>query len=386
MTTFHGARLRAHETQRAHSRARNTDNNALPLVVTDAVLELFDRLVHADLTASGYRVALSTVTRLIRQGRTSEAVPTAWIADQLGLHRNAVGNGYSALVTAGLVRRIPVLVRGAPTRTTLTGPALTLARVLSGQPTLGTGGICAESAALKSGSNGPENDRFKKTGPSGPMINLSDFEHGESDSSYETEDLPDQSPFASESDPGRVTPAASDSPASDDAQASPKAPDTRRTFGPEIHGAVAAKVPPEVLYEAMQTGVSRSDINAAWQLSDEEAECLVNYSPKREPRKTPQPSTSTIRAVPTSAPPRLAKLLWESLPMLAAKLGDMRAAEVMDEIAYMVTLKNLGQGNQLGGGRAGLHLVQTGRWKSPRGFTADWRGAVVRALQEGMRH
>jgi hypothetical protein len=127
------------------------------------------------------------------------------------------------------------------------------------------------------------------------------------------------------------------------------------------------------MYFALQGILTERGIDAAWGLTDQEHECLLSYTRKKEaPVQMKKP---TVTVVPTSAHPALAKRVWDSYPRLVKLTDDKRAGPLLDEIAYSVT-----RGMLAGGVPAALSLVEKGRWSTPRGFTADWRGAVLRSL------
>ncbi|KZC35260.1 UNVERIFIED_ORG: hypothetical protein RHOFW104R5_30330 [Rhodanobacter sp. FW104-R5] len=71
-----------------------------------------------------------------------------------------------------------------------------------------------------------------------------------------------------------------------------------------------------------------------------------------------------------------------AIPRLAAALGAERAGQLVDEIAYQVVEKGLGKGDLAGGVRAGVAIALAKRWTTPRGFSNDWKGAVVRGAQQ----
>jgi hypothetical protein len=381
MSNFRGAGMCARKKQPTYDNAAAlSDTDRLELARYEFTA-LLDRLATSELSAASYRLILSTIARLLRQGRTSEAVTTQWVGDQLDLSRNTIGDAYSDLSEAGLVKRIVNTARGAPTRTSLTGPALGVVRLLrdvrsitlpAAQAAPRAASASSEPrvpvqsqlphAALSSRTDDPaasDQHVIEHVDSTGPMVSSAPVQNDQL--------MVEPSDLALPSDPIWVT-----------------VQSTAVRYSPEVHASALAKVPPEVRYETMQGNLKPADLDAAWDLTDDEKACLLSYCDKREPRPVPtaQQKRAPVVAVPTSAHPELAKALYERRPLLASKVGDERASQVMDEIAYMITLKNLGQGDLLGGARAGTSLVMAGRWSTPRGMTVDWLGAVARGLEE----
>ncbi|AHX16399.1 hypothetical protein CH75_16795 [Dyella jiangningensis] len=149
-------------------------------------------------------------------------------------------------------------------------------------------------------------------------------------------------------------------------------------YSDELHAAVRAKVPGAV-YEVMRGTLRRQDIDAAWNLTDTEVECLMSLAPKREQPRANKASAA-IQAVPTRAHPLLANAIWEKYSRLVALAGDKRAGQLIDEIAFAATLGNLANGDQLASVRIIISIIARGTWTTPRGFTQDWRGAVLRGI------
>jgi hypothetical protein len=309
---------------------------------TDALIQTLHRLVKADLTAAGYRVALDTILRLASQGRVTECVGTQWLADRLGLHRNAVGQAYQALEQAGILRRIPVPKRGAPTRTTLVGPAETLIRRQSGVALHGALGIELTNFVYRAGTPEPRPQPHCK-----PSITV-------------------KGPNGSE-------PVVAAEPPKEKARVDPQAQMDQ-----------AKRIPPAAREAAMAFKGKPQDlpINSNWNLTQEDIVFLRRLVP--EPSQDQHRHNSSPRVVPLAeqAPAPIANALWHALPRITKLTGcAKRAGEVLDEIAFTVCQGKLGNGDALGGVRAAISLVEKGRWQLPKGFTGNWRGAVLRGLQ-----
>ena len=307
----------------------------LPL---EALVETLNRLVKADLSAAGYRVALDTITRLASQGRVTECVGTQWVADRLDLHRNAVGIAYRDLEQAGIVRRTPVPKRGAPTRTSLIGPAETLVR------------RCVTGPQLVS------NHDVYRAGTAGK-------------STPATSSTPENKPRPIEA---AKTP---------DPAKAPSSPPVR--VDPVAQMAQAKRIS-AAAREAAMTFVGKPEdfpINPDWNLKPEDQTFLRRLIPERT--LAPVENTSP-RVVPMAerAPPAIANALWHALPRLTKLTGcAKRAGQMLDEIAFMVLRKGLGKGDELGGVRAAISLVAEGSWKTPFGFSRAWVGAVLRGIE-----
>jgi hypothetical protein len=341
-----------------------------------ALIALFDRLCKGDLTAAGYKIALSTLARLLRQGRITEAMPVDAVGEALGLHRNSVGAAYQVLVDLGLVRRIANPNRGAPTRTTLTGPALALAKVL-GTGRLNVGDLQLLTTVHHTASTeGPSQDVVAPPAAPAAMPAVPDRMPPEAVDGYPARVTPEL-PSHNETPP--PSPSAVTEP---DLHPSQEAYKEATRFSPETYASMRSKLSNDVMYDALQGRLRAVDIKPDWGLTDEETACLLNMCAKIDapaPAK-PKKANPTVRAVPTSAEPRIAKYLFESLPRLANVLGEARAGAVIDEIAFAVTHNNLGHGDRLGGARAGVSIALLGKWNSPHRMPADWFGAVLRGL------
>lgn len=386
MSNYRGAGVCARKKQPNYDHPANLSDADRLALARHEFITLLESLAGGDLSAAGYRVVLSTIARLLRQGRTSEAVTTQWIGERLALQRNTIGGAYADLAEAGLVKRIPNPARGAPTRTALAGPALNVVRVLRDVRSL-----VLPPASL-------QDDRRAERGPNRATTmgeqqasTMASIEAADESSPLlsgpDSPEAPAQAPdwvaiLNEDPEPNEFLKLGMLKMSGGPDRAEDPQPDIR--YAPEVHAAVLAKVPGDVLYEAMQTRLMADAIQSAWGLTAEEAACLMSLAPKREARP-PRPGEHVkpaVCAVPTTAHPELAKALNERLPLFASKLGEARAQRVLDEVAFMISLKNLGQGDMLRGVRAGSSLVMAGRWSTPRGMTPDWDGAVARALDE----
>ena len=113
------------------SRANATTVEYDHAIVKSAIADLFCVLANADLTATSFKILFDILERTLRSGQISWAVDVESTASALCVHRNSVGLGYARLVKAGLINRVVVPARGAPTRTCLAGPALHFVKILS---------------------------------------------------------------------------------------------------------------------------------------------------------------------------------------------------------------------------------------------------------------
>ena len=335
-----------------------------------ALISLFDRLSKNDLTAAGYKIALSTLARLLSQGRVTEAMPVDTVAHALRLHRNSVGAGYQALVEVGLIRRIVNPNRGAPTRTTLTGPALALLKCIDNGRLPQDGSYPLEATTDSPATAQSHDDSAERTPNAQAVPSLH---------TAVTHDVIAHDPIRV-IDEDQITCDIPDAPPAPH-QPREEASKQAKHFSPDTFAVLHQKLSKDVIYDVLQGRVRRKDINQDWGLTEQEIECLLSMSPKPEPRPaTTKRAALPVHAVPTTAEPRLAKCLFDALPRLASALGDQRAATVIDEIAFSVTHKNLGHGDRLGGARAGISLAMQGKWNTPHGMSGDWRGAVLRGL------
>lgn len=349
----------------------NHDNPALT-----ALADLLDEMVEARMSGSGYRVALDTLSRFIRTRRHTEAVPTQWVADRLGLHRNAIGQSYADLERIRFARRIPVAARGAPTRTALDGKALATVKMLLGP-------------ALKIVMPTQEHDNRPHQQPISqeavPAATRTDDRH-EIPSSVQQQQS--RAGHSLDLEPPAVDHAGSSAHRSPDhdpqsslepeRQEHPAKP--TETFDAQCHADVSAKVPSVVRFEVMQGAFKVDQVQADWGLTEREVMCLMSLSPRAEPPAKAAPPKPVVASVPTAAQPALASMLWHALPSLITLEGREKAKVVVDEIAFAIAVNGLGRGDLSAGMRAALSLVREKRWATPFKFTKDWLGAVARGL------
>lgn len=394
----------------------------------EAVISLFDHLVRAELSGAAYRVVLDTLARLLRHGIDTEAVPVDWMADRLNVSRNTIGAAYQAAEEAGLVRRTTIAARGAPTRTSLAGMALRLAQVARDP-----GRVSAVGGSRFARRNGSSDERHHGTrqrprdtgdpgrvtphlaGPwaeGGQGVNgFAALEHVADAPAAEyvpTGEMPDvESEADRPRDPARVidevaeplsnligavgrsfhsAPILHDEGLNEHAKAQehqtePSDP-ARVTLSPVELMEAIGRLPAEARLAASQTrGGSPLIVDPAWALSDDDVALLRRLVP---PKERPRPNSTVAPKAPRTgvvANNVVASTLWQSMYQLEAIVGKGRALVVADEIAFQVMQKQLGKGDLAGGVRAGLSLVSNHRWKTPRGFTADWQGAVERAIR-----
>lgn len=380
----------------------------------EAVISLFDHLVRAELSGAAYRVVLDTLARLLRHGIDTEAVPVDWMADRLKVSRNTIGAAYQAAEEAGLVRRTTISARGAPTRTSLAGMALRLAQV-AGDPAR----VSAVNSSRSVRRNGPSDDRHhgarqrprdaRDPGRVTPYMDGAWPEGREAALYVPSAEMPVAERDADRSgDPARVMVIDGVSevhPHWDDAVGHPlhsgpipqeaseekvealghqddSSDPARVTMSPlELMEAIG-RLPAEARLAASQTrGGGTLILDPAWALSDDDVALLRRLVP---PKERPRPSSSAApKAALTGivANNLVASTLWQNMYQLEATVGKGRAPIVADEIAFQVMQKQLGKGDLAGGVRAGLSLVSNHRWKTPRGFTPDWQGAVERAIR-----
>lgn len=372
-----------------HLTRYDAEDQSVPDVPTaaDQLASVLERLVGANLSASAMRVGLDTLARLLRQRRTNEAVPAQWMADRLGLHRNAVGLAYGSLVDAGVFRRIPVAERGAPTRTAAAGPALMLlatvraAAISRADPTGQTiASRCGEptESLHRLRSVRPAAKKPQQQPPTTPAANEAPRTESGTLAITSGEDT---NPVASTAGQGS-TAAAPATTVIETAQAVPtedRHRDPPFRFDPTVNASMTAKIGKDALYLAMRhTPGMPFQVDPSWRLTDSETEHLLAMLPKREnrPQRVAAPPPTRV------APPALAKAAMAAIPRLAAALGAERAGQLVDEIAYQVVEKGLGKGDHAGGVRAGVAIALAKRWTTPRGFSDDWKGAVVRGAQQ----
>ena len=328
---------------------RPTSNKA-----PNRLLDALDNLVTSNLSRSALLVAIDALSRLTRTNRSTEAVPLAWTAERLKIHRNSVSNAYSELAARGFLRRTAVLHRGAPTRTTLTGIAKSKA---TGQQ--------AHKGRPHSFSGEGADKSVETLGPSGP-----DFKSGPR--------IPPKMPDKhSDHAPQPVT----------DAVVSQLTETHARpafVYDRHIDASMAKKVPAEYLAETPYlSSQSQLTIKPEWGLTPDE---LEHYR-RRVPPRTERPVAATRPQDKRNASVRpmlsrpIAQSAWEALPVLENMAGAKRAGQLVDQIAFAIATTNLGRGDHAGGVRAALSLIRQGKWSAPRGMSSSWSGAVFRALQ-----
>ncbi len=324
-----------------------------------SLAQLMDRLARLDTSAAALRVLLYLVSKAETTGRISWALPLESIGTALGLHRNSVSRALSELRRLGYVRRKAVLSRGAPTRTTLT---------LDGLPVSGSR---TETLAPQDSPRAPSLDHQEPLDPA--------YEH--------------TPPLA------RVDPRCPDFFTS-----SAAGEDVAPTVSCEVEKGVASvAIVPRAEIMAMQAflfslngsaaaALERATLAAdpaalvidpAWGFTDQEAAWFRGAVPKRDaPSERQRNCVPRTQAAGEVAPAEVAEVLLPALSQLASAAGgEGRAAELADEIAFMVVRGGLGRGDLAGGARAGLSLVRRGVWRKPVLMGEAWRGAVLRSAQ-----
>ncbi|MEY2117316.1 hypothetical protein [Rhodanobacter sp. FW106-PBR-R2A-1-13] len=335
---------------------------------------LMEQMARANLSPSALRVGLDTFARMLRQGRTTEAVPTQWMAERLGIHRNAVGLAYASLQEIGLLRRIAVRERGAPTRTTAAGPALlflsAMRQAMQGRERDPVGDP-RESAIRPYAvlATPPRRERTPKAAGQSPA-STSDFSaDSPTPAAPQIEVQPDPLMAEPASEPSAVRPLAP-------AIQAESPPIRIFVFDATANASMAKKVGKDVLYRVMRHPAGQAfPIDPAWNLTDCETQHLQALLPKPE---APSVRASVAPVHKPSAPEDVARAAMQAIPRLAAAVGAERAGTIVDEIAFQVCIGGLGKGDHVGGVRAGVSMVLAKRWTTPRGFLPDWRGAVIR--------
>lgn len=354
-------------------KARAADPTIRDPDARERLANTLQRLVDADLTASGYRVVLDTLARLLRTSNTSECVPVQWMAERLHIHRNAVSAAYAAAERVNFLRRIPVAERGAPTRTALAGPLLATLRLLA-TPSPERVEELRRVEATPGTRHGPPATPQRTPRPriTAPAVAKKANTHAAAPAQGREVTV----------DP--VTPGATEATASSDP--TPMPVPARAAFDPTIQATLRTKVGHDVMYRVMTHPPGKPfAIDPAWGLSTAEAEQLQLLVPTPERRPAPKAQATRPSTVCVDVPPAIARAALQTLPKLTELVGG-RAAKLIDEIAYMVAEKGLGRGDVAGGFRAGLHLVGQGTWSTPRGFHPAWIGAALRAAQNGDAH
>jgi DNA-binding transcriptional ArsR family regulator len=324
-----------------------------PIALDAGLINFLAALRESDLSGVAVRVLSLHMERLVAHAQPSEAVPVEWIAEQLGVHRNAVGKAYAALMDAGLIQRIEVAKRGAPTRTALKGAALALWNL---------------------GSNTPGRV-FQSETPRRPTM-----EWQQTDTTVARPDpLPPQTVLA---------PLVDAEPAQQSMQPAAVPPEPRRSFPPEIHTALMAKLPVDAKYAAMQGTLKLAEVSSDWGLSDDEVSCLVTaYLTKAPAAPTASQARSpAITPVPTKAPREIARAVYRMRDRFSGYLDRCPSTQtvegLMDEVAFAIHRNKLGRGCAQVGVRVALSIIAKGDWSTPWEFNKDWTGAVTRALDE----
>ena len=308
------------------------------------------RLACLDLSASGFRVLLFLCAKAEATGRRDWAWPVEAIAETLHLHRNSVSRGLAELQKAGFIRRTAVLRRGAPTRTVLLLDPLALDAMGSDCP--------AQRLQASPLSSSMTKDEIS----SAPIVSP---------------------PCDTEAAPARVEEPRDVISAGPPPAPTPPAPRKRSpdelTRMLDFFRRLKDRCP--AAEAALSTASDHKRplaVDPAWNLTDEETRWLQDAVPKPEPR----PAPNLDRPLGSSgevAPAEVAAVLLPAIPRIADAVGgEGRAAELLDEIAYMVVRGGLGRGSLAGGARAGLSIVRKGLWKRPAGMSDAWRGSVLR--------
>lgn len=335
--------------------------------ITDVLPGLLNSLVEADLSAAGYRVVLDTLARLMARGVTTEAVPAEWMAERLNLSRNTIGAAYQAAEAAGLLRRIPVAERGAPTRTTLQGALLRVidiartgtkptARVTRHYRRPGVSDQRRAAPLVNSAGDTARGGLVSSTSDPAPVRIFATTQGIRVEQVVHVDHPPKEGPEVEGNKP-KLTPA-------------------------EMQHALAS-VPMDARRMAtLARGPKDFVIDPAWHLTEIQIDALRMLLPKPEdlrPRPNCVPRTQTGGEI---APWAVVNAIRSAMPRLEALVGKGSAPTVADEIVFQVTQKLLGNGDHVGGVRAGLSLVAQGRWRTPRGFSQAWVGVVDRSWMQ----
>lgn len=338
------------------------------------LLDFISIIMDDQLTGMAKRVLAYLSDRAIRHRTSSEAVPVADIAAALRVHRNAVSLAFNQLETAGLVKRIAVKHRGAPTRTKLVGRAARFA------------GAFASIVINEPESVGPIGpDPFVKSlhTVTVPCINpvsafspsvVAESTDKEGQGGGQHQDMPkpaDEVGIREES-----------------ATSSPEGAGEGAVafkFDREVNAAMLAKVPAETRLLAMQGLLASKVPEEAWQLTEAETDHYRALFPKPEPKRVRRRGSAQEGSKPLAT---LTPVVRQGMTAILTRLRkatrtEQEAQLVADQIAYMVENKGLGRGNALSGVYAGLKLVEDKRWSEPRDWPSVgmfWRGATFRAL------
>lgn len=338
------------------------------------LLDFISVIMDDQLTGMAKRVLAYLSDRAIRHRTSSEAVPVADIAAALRVHRNAVSLAFNQLEAAGLVKRIAVKHRGAPTRTKLIGRA---ARFASAFASI----VIAESESA--GPVGP--DPFVKAihhDTAACVDPVSAFSHSVASEATDKEGQgngqhQDEPELASEPEIPQDIATSSSEGAGEVA--------TAFKFDREINASMMAKVPAETRLMATHGLLASKVPEAAWMLTEAEANHYRALFPKPEPKRVHRRCGAQEGSKPLAT---LTPAVRQGMTAILTRLRQATRTEqeaqlVADQIAFMVEHKGLGRGNAISGAYAGLKLVEDKRWSEPRDWPAVslfWRGATFRAL------
>lgn len=321
-----------------------------------------EELAAADLTGTSYRVILDTISRMLRRGSCTEAVGNEWVAQRLGVGRNAVSSAYAALEAAGFVRRVAVKHRGAPTRTRLINLSARLIDDGAGPAIHSTPGKDRGRASVLDQRGGAE----AAEGAGDAASSLAGF--------AEMASVAAAPPVARAKEEGdRPKPQLK-------AVATPKP----FSYDPATLQSMMDKVPAEVRLAASQSINGKAPaVDPSWSLTDNEIAQYLALVPKVEPVQLRRATTSAkVRALPGDNPTMM-KALALAHPRLTRITGSKEAAAKLgDQIAFQVA-NGLGNGDIEAGVRAGISLVQKGRWTEPHTyhwFKETWDGTTARAF------
>lgn len=358
---------------------------------------LLEGLAAADLTATTYRVMLDTLARMLRQGRTTEAVTSDWMATRLGVGRNAISAAYGALEARAYIRRVAVKHRGAPTRTRLIGIC---AGLIDGQiPATFFGGAAAPVAEGQGAGQGADTacdaqgtsvkcvgvqrtasestareDRASEGRATDRMALTADAIEEATRSLAETQDAAQNARVATTDPAPPARPAPID-----------PAPVAPFVFNATINQAMTDKVPSDMRLLAMQArSLTECPIQPAWGLTEAERRHYLALIPKREPRPAPRAPSATLREDLPPPTPELTAAWRVMLPKLKKITGsDEKAFALADQISYQVVDGDLGKGNALRGIRVGVSLVEQGLWTEPHRYLYyrhRWAGNTQRSM------
>lgn len=341
------------------------------------VAQVCEQLVDANLTSTGYRVALDTLARMLRRGSTTEAVGNEWVASRLHVGRNAVSTAYSALEAFGFLRRVPVKHRGAPTRT----------RLISVSASLIDGNIPAGvvQAVVDSAPAPAPRPNLTVVAEQGRPAQPAPMDRVGPDSlDGATVAVNDGAPV--------VEPQVADASAEPGADVADVSSDPAPTtdpfvFNQAVYGSMCAKVPADERFKASRARSPKEcPVNEDWNLTPDEIRHYLALIPKPEPlpKRAARDSISGEPILPITPTPELAAALAYAHPRLVALTGSNEtAAKLGDQIAFQVCCGSLGGGDDMVGIRAGVSLVAKGRWTEPREFAwfrAKWSGITARAV------